>query len=145
MKIAMVDLEQAIAQSSQGEKLQQDMTDFQRSVNGRMHGAMQELHELRNRINHDASTLTTEQLTELKRKHQLGSERIQRFREEQQREGEQLRHEGMETIKALLPAILHRLRVENGYALIVHADTVLSAPDGLDITATVAKRLSETE
>ena len=143
MNIAVVNLDSAMAQSAQGRELMEQLTTFQRKTQNEISTSTSQLQQLRQRISDSAHSLSVERLQQLQQQFEEGREKLKQFQQDKQLEGERLHQKGVEDIKLQLGPVLHNLRVENEYDLILNTETVLAMADWVDITKAVATNLSQ--
>ena len=144
MNIAVVNLDSAMAQSAQGRELMEQLTTFQRETHDEISASTDQLNQLRQRITESAHSLPADQLKRLQQQFEEDREKLQQFQKDKQLEGERLHQKGLEEIKLQLGPVLHNLRVENEYDVILNTETVLAMADWVDITKAVAVNLSQT-
>lgn len=144
MNIAVVNLDSAMAQSAQGRELMEQLTAFQRKTQNEISISTNQLQQLRQQISDGAHSLSVERLQQLQQQFEEGREKLKQFQQDKQLEGERLHQKGLEDIKLQLGPVLHNLRVENEYDLILNTETVLAMADWVDITKAVVTNLSQT-
>ena len=143
MNIAVVNLDSAMAQSAQGKELMQQLSTFQRETHDEISASTDQLQQLRRQITDGATTFSTEQLRSLQRKFEQGRQKLRQFQQDKQLEGERLHEKGLQDIRLQLGPVLHNLRIENEYDVILSTESVLAMADWVDITKAVAASLSQ--
>ena len=79
MNIAVVNLDSAMAQSAQGRELMEQLTTFQREIQGEISTSTNQLQQLRQRISESAHSLSVERLQQLQQQFEEGREKLRAY------------------------------------------------------------------
>ena len=143
-RIAVVDLEQLVAQSAMGQELQSKLEKLQADAMVEGEALSQAAQDTRRRISEGAGVLSEEKLAELQQQFENETIAIRRFQDDKQREGQKIQQESLRDIERALKPIFDRLRDEDGYDLILNRapGIVILASDAIDITEVVIERFN---
>lgn len=143
-KIGVVDLDRVLAESEAGKALQSRLEEFSASVQTEGESKAQGALEIRQQIADGSATLPEEKLAELQREYETIAGEIRQFRDAKQREGQEMRQQGLGEIEGQLQPIFESIRDEGGYDLILNyaPGVVVALSDRIDITTQVIDRLN---
>lgn len=143
LKIAVVDLEYIVANSPAGKALQERLVEFTSQVNAEVKTRVDAAGALRAQIAQGANTLSSERLSELEQELESANTAIQRYREDKQREGQQMQNEGLRQIEVQLKPVFEEITAESGYDLILNnvPGVIVMAGPRADITQAVLDKL----
>ncbi len=144
IKIAVVDLERLVAQSTPGQALQARLEKFQETVQAEGEQKAQKAREIRQKATDGGSTLSQADLADLQKQYEDATLEIRRFREEKQREGERIRNEGLREIEKQMEPVFRQIRDAGSYDLILNniPGVVVMANERVDITQMVIERFN---
>lgn len=144
IKIAVVDLEAVVAQSSSGKALQAKLEKFQQDVQVEADALAENARGIRTRMAEGANTLTAEKLAELQKQYEDETIKMRRLRDDKQREGQKMQAEGLREIERQLEPIFKQIQEQEGYDLIINnvPGVVVMANERVDITGMVVGRLN---
>ena len=144
IKIVVVDLERVVAASTAGEALQARLAKFQEDVRAEGERKTVAARAIRQRISDGTNSLSEDRLADLQRQYDDAALAIRRFRDDKQREGQEMQTTGLREIEKVLEPVLEKLRDERGYDLIFNnvPGVVVMANQRVDITQLVIDRLN---
>jgi Skp family chaperone for outer membrane proteins len=146
IKIGVVDLDAVVAQSSAGKELQAQLDKFQKEVQAEGEKMSAEANAIRKQATDGGATLSQEKLSELQEQYDEKANAIRRFRDDKQKEGQQIQAKGLRKIEDQLKPIFEKVRDEGGYDIILNnvPGVVLLINARVDLTAEVIKRVNGT-
>lgn len=144
LKLAVVDVEAVVGQSTPGQELQARLQSFQQEISQELETLNQKAREIRQRATDGANSLSEERLNELNKQYEDATIAVRRFRDDKQREGQKMQEEGLREIERLLEPVFAQVREETGYDLILNRvpGVVLMASERVDITALMIERFN---
>lgn len=144
IKVAVVNLDYIVANSSQGKALQARLVAFQQEVRAEGEKKSETARAIRQQIADGASSLSEDRLSELQKGFEDANIAIKRYQDDKQREGQKLQTEGLRKIEAELEPAFKAIRDEDGYDLILNnvPGSVVLASERIDITQKVIERLN---
>jgi len=144
VKIAVVDLDRLVAQSSAGQRLQARLEKFQQDTQAEGEALNEKAREIRQRIAEGANSLSQEALAALQKQYEDQTVAIRRLRDDKQREGQKIQQEGLREIERQLEPVFVQIRDQGGYDLILNnvPGVVVMAADRIDITQQVIDRFN---
>ena len=136
IRIAVIDLDQLVAQSMAGQALQKKLEDFQRQVQTEGKALADKARATQKLINDGANSLSTERLTELQQQYEDEGIAVRRFTETKQRDGAKMRDDGLKEIEEKLQPVLDQVQSAGSYDLIFNRalGIVVMASERVDIT-----------
>ncbi len=146
-KIAVVDLDQVVAKSQAGQELQAKLEQFQKDAQAQADKLAQAASDLQKRISDGRQSLSEETLADLQKQLEDKTVEMRRFRDDKQREGQQIQNDGLDKVEKQLRPVFKAIREEGGYDLILNKvpGVVVSSSDRIDITAEVIDRLDKAQ
>ena len=139
IKIAVVNLDYIVAQSSAGKALQTKLTNFEKEVRAQVESRTQSARDLRQRLIDGSNTLSEEKLAEMQKQLEDATIEIRRYRDDKEREGQKMQQEGLQEIEKQLEPVFEQVRETGGYDLILNnvPGVVVMAGPRADITQKV--------
>ena len=146
LRVAVVDLDRLVAQSTAGQALQSRLTAFQQSVQTEGQKLADKATATRRLIADGANSLSEDRLVELQKQLEDETIAVNRFRDDKQREGQKIQNDGLKKIEEDLQPILDQIQTEGGYDLMLNKvpGVVIMAGDRVDITARVIALFNQT-
>jgi outer membrane protein len=144
VKIAVVDLDRLVAQSTAGQKLQARLEKFQQDTQAEAEALTEKAREIRQRIAEGANSLSENALADLQKQYEDQTVAIRRLRDDKQREGQKIQQEGLREIERQLEPVFIQIRDQGGYDLILNnvPGVVVMAADRVDITQQAIDRFN---
>jgi outer membrane protein len=139
IRIAVVNLDYIVAQSSAGKALQKKLQDFESEVRAEVEQQTASARDLRQRMIDGANTLAEDKLAEMQQQLEDASIQIRRYRDTKEREGQKMQQEGLQEIEKQLEPVFEKVREEGKYDLILNnvPGVVVMAGPRADITQKV--------
>jgi outer membrane protein len=139
IRIAVVNLDYIVAQSSAGKALQQKLQNFENEVRAEVEKQTTEARDLRQRMIDGSNTLSDEKLAEMQQQLEDASIQIRRYRDTKEREGQKMQQEGLQEIEKQLEPVFEKVREQGNYDLILNnvPGVVVMAGPRADITQKV--------
>ncbi len=136
LKIGVVDVEQVVAESPQGQELQARLETFQSEVQAQLNVMQEEARAIRRRIAEGTNTLTQDRVAQLEKEYEDAGIAIRRYRDDKQREGQKLQDEGLRAIEKVLEPVFEQARTEMGLDIIFNRvpGVIILTSDRVDIT-----------
>lgn len=143
LRIAVVDLDLLVAQSSAGKALQAKLRNFEQEIKTRLAQLEEERSRTRQLVTEGTNSLSEERLDELQKQFEDQTIEIQRYTKDKQREGQKMQQEGLRDIELKLEPVLDQLQAQGNYDLIFNRalGVVVMASDRVDITPRVLELL----
>lgn len=143
VKIAVVSMDQVIAQSTAGSALNDKLNAFQAEAQGQIEEQQERIQELRKQISEGVEGDDQAQLVNLQKMFEDANLQLRRFRDDKQREAQKIRAEGLQEIQAQFDPVFEEIQKEFNYDLILNqqAGVVLLVGDRVNITQMVLDRL----
>ncbi|MEM7359111.1 MAG: OmpH family outer membrane protein [Pseudomonadota bacterium] len=143
-KIAVVDLDRAIAGSPMGRTLQAKLEKFQKDAQVEVEALNAQARNLRQQVVDGANSLSEDRLAELRKSFEDKQIEIRRLSDDKNRELQKIRGEGLLEIEKALEPVLTKIRDDNGYDVIFNNTTgvVLLVGARANITDLVIERLN---
>lgn len=144
IKIAVVNLDYLVANSSQGKELQARLSTFQQEVRAEIEKKQASGRAIRQQMADGANSLSEDKLSELQKKYEDATIDIKRYQDDKQREGQKMQAEGLRKIEEELEPAFKAIRDEEGFDLILNnvPGSVIMASERVDITQKVLDRLN---
>ena len=145
VKIAVIDLDYVVANSPGGKRLQAQLESFQQQVQAQGDSMSQEASNKRQQLAEGAGNLSELQRNELQKQFEELAVEISRFRDDKQREGQKMQHEGLRQIEQQLEPVFKQFKDENGYDLMLNnvPGVVIMASDKVNVTEQLMQLLNE--
>lgn len=146
-KIAVVNLDEVVAKSQAGQELKAKLEKFQNDAQAQADKLAKEANDLQKRISDGSQSLSEDTLADLQKQLEDKTVEMRRFRDDKQREGQDIQNKGLDKVEKQLGPIFNAIRQEGGYDLILNKvpGVVVSASDRIDITAEVIDRLNKAQ
>ena len=146
-KIAVVDLDQVVAQSEAGKELKAQLDKFQKDAQAQADKLAQEANDLQQKISTGSQSLSEDTLADLQKQLEDKTVEMRRFRDDKQREGQAIQNKGLDKVEKQLGPVFKAIRDEGGYDLILNKvpGVVVSSSDRIDITAEVIDHLNKSQ
>ena len=143
LRIAVVDLDLLVAQSSAGRALQTKLQNFEQEIKRRLAELEEERNRTRQLVTEGSNSLSEERLNELQKQYEDQTIEIQRYTKDKQREGQKMQQEGLRDIELKLEPVLDQVQGQGNYDLILNRalGVVVMASDRVDITPRVLELL----
>lgn len=143
VKIAVVSMDQVIAQSTAGSALNDKLNAFQAEAQGQIEEQQKRIQELRKQISEGVEGDDQAQLVNLQKMFEDANLQLRRFRDDKQREAQKIRAEGLQEIQSQFDPVFEEIQKEFNYDLILNqqAGVVLLVGDRVNITQMVLDRL----
>lgn len=147
LRIAVVDLDLLVAQSSAGKALQAKLSSFEQEIKGRLAKLEEERSRTRQLVTEGTNSLSEDRLNELQKQYEDQTIEIQRYTKDKQREGQKMQQEGLRDIELKLEPVLDQVQNQGNYDLILNKalGVVVMASDRVDITSRVLELLDAAE
>ena len=144
-KVGVVDLEFVVAMSKQGLELQQQLENFQRSVQLEAERMNAEAVDIRNKIAEGANSLSQDQLFQLQKDFEDKGIEINRFRDDKQREGQKIQAEGLRQIELAMEPKAKLLIEREGVEILLNhvAGVVVMATENVDLSKKLVDLMNE--
>ncbi len=142
-RIAVVNMDQVLAQSKAGIALSEKLNAFRKEVEAESQVKQEEMQALREKISAGVGKGDQAQLTDLQKQFEAALLEHRQFQDEKNREAQKLRNDGLIEIQKQMGPIFKAIQEESDYDLILNqqAGMVLMASDRINITQTVIDRL----
>ena len=139
IKIAVVNLDYIVAQSSAGKGLQEKLTAFEKQVRAEVEARTEAARGLRQRLIEGANSLADDKLSEMQKQLEDATIDIRRYRDDKEREGQKMQQEGLKEIEKQLEPVFEKVREDGQYDLILNnvPGVVVMAGPRADITQKV--------
>ena len=143
LKIAVVNMDQVVAESAAGSALNEKLKAFQEEAQGQVQEQQERIQELRQQIADGVNSEDKAQLTNLQKLYEDATVQLQRFRDDKQREANKIRAEGLQEIQQQFNPVFDEIQAEHNYDLVLNKQTgiVLLVGDRVDITQMVIDKL----
>lgn len=147
LRIAVVDIEEVAARSSAGQQLQTRMQEFQQEVQRVTDSLEAVAREVQERVGAAPDTIPAEERQALEREYLNALTAYQTYRQDRQREAQQMQQEGFAEINQQIQPVLQTIQEERDYDLVLNArgNAVIMFSDRVNITAEVIARLEDVE
>ena len=143
LKIAVVNMDQVIAQSAAGSALNEKMKAFQEEAQGQVEDQQKRIQELRQKVSDGVNTEDQAQLVNLQKQYEDATLQLRRFRDDKAREAQKIRAEGLQEIEKQFEPVFAAIQEEFDYDLILNQQSgvVLMVGEKINITQMVIDRL----
>ncbi len=143
LKIAVVNMEQVIAQSAAGSALNEKILAFRKEAQAQVEEQQKIIEDLRQKVSDAASGDDQAQLVNMQKQYEDATLVLRRFRDDKAREAQKIRDEGLQEIQAQFEPVFKAIQEEFSYDLILNQQSgvVLMVGDRVNITQTVIDRL----
>ncbi len=143
VKIAVVNIDQVIAQSAAGAALGEKLNAFQEEAQGQVAEQQKYIQDLRQKISDGVNSEDQAQLVNLRKQFEDATVQLRRFSDDKQREAQKIRADGMQEIQKQFDPVFTAIQEEFNYDLILNKQTgvVLLVGERVDITQMVIDRL----
>jgi Skp family chaperone for outer membrane proteins len=144
LKIGVVDIEQVVAESPQGQELQTRLEAFQSEVQAQLDVMQEEARAIGRRIAEGTNTLSQDRITQLEKEYEDAGIAIRRYRDDKQREGQKMQEEGLKVIEQVLKPVFEQARSEMGLDIIFNRvpGVIILTSDKVDITPAMIERVA---
>jgi outer membrane protein len=141
IKIAVVDVERIVTESTAGKALQTRLDNFREQIEAELQNKAQAAAKLRQDA---ALTSDPAQRAQLSKQYEDAAIALKREQDDRQREGQKLQDEGLREIERNLAPVFQQVRDEQGYDMILaHTPgVVLMVSPRVDITQQVLDRFN---
>ncbi|MEO3417281.1 OmpH family outer membrane protein [Roseovarius sp. CAU 1744] len=143
IKIAVVSMEQVIAQSAAGSALNEKLQAFQAEAQAQIEAQQKIIQELRQKVADGVGSTDQTQLINLQKQYEDATLQLRRFSDDKQREAQKIRSEGLQDIQKQFDPVFAAIQEEFNYDLILNQQSgvVLMVGDSINITQMVIDRL----
>ena len=143
LKIAVVNMDQVIAQSTAGAALNEQLSAFQEETRGQIEAQQKRIQELRQKVSDGVNTEDQAQLVNLQKQYEDASLQLRRFSDDKSREAQKIQAEGLQEIEKQFQPVFEAIQEEFDYDLILNQQSgvVLMVGDRINITQTMIDRL----
>ena len=143
IKIAVVNMDQVIAQSAAGSALNEKLQAFQAEAQTQIEAQRKTIEELRQKVSDGVNTEDQAQLVNLQKQYEDATLQLRRFSDDKQREAQKIRNEGLQDIQKQFDPVFDAIQEEFNYDLILNQQSgvVLLVGDRINITQMVIDRL----
>lgn len=143
VRIAVVNMEQVIAQSAAGSALNEELNAFQAEAQTEIDQKKKDIQEMSKKVSENVGVEDQAQLINLQKQYEDAILELRRFTDEKQREAQKIRTEGLQEIQKQFDPVFDAIQKEFDYDLILNqqAGVVLMVGDRVNITQMVIDRL----
>lgn len=143
IKIAVVNMDQVIAQSAAGSALNEKLQAFQEEAQGQVEDQQKRIQELRQKVSDGVNSEDQAQLVNLQKQFEDATVQLRRFRDDKAREAQKIRAEGLQEIEKQFEPVFAAIQEEFDYDLILNqqAGVVMMVGERINITQMVIDRL----
>ncbi|MGH7541224.1 MAG: OmpH family outer membrane protein [Gemmatimonadota bacterium] len=143
LRIAVLNFEEAAARSPAGRDLQARLEEFQARIQGSVDSLEATARAVQQRIGAAPDTISDEERQAFQQQYLAALTAYQTYRQDRQREAQQMQQEGFTRIKEQIGPVLQAIQEEEGYDLVLNtrSSAVLVFSDRIDITQQVIARL----
>ncbi|WP_299843010.1 OmpH family outer membrane protein [uncultured Roseovarius sp.] len=143
IKIAVVNMDQVIAQSAAGSALNEKLKAFQQEAQGQVEEQQKRIQELRQKVSDGVNSEDQAQLLNLQKQFEDASLQLRRFRDDKAREAQKIQSEGLQEIEKQFEPVFAAIQEEFDYDLILNQQSgvVMMVGERINITQTVIDRL----
>ncbi len=144
IKIAVVDIQVVVGQSTAGQELQQRLSQFQQAAQQELRQQAEAMQALGQQV---ASATDQAEAARLRKQYEDETLAAQRLRDDKQREGQKMQEEGLRAIEKEIAPIFEAVQASEGYDLILARTPglTLMVSDRVDITQLVIDRYNAVE
>ncbi|MCB1054098.1 MAG: OmpH family outer membrane protein [Acidobacteria bacterium] len=144
-KVAVIDVQQILAQSQSGKTAQAEIERLQAAKRTELEGRSQELAALKKRAEEGTLSLAEDKLAELQKEYEDKAIAFKRAQDDANRELQKKGDALMADIEKKILPVISKIGDEEGYTLIFnkYQSGLLYADDAIDITAKVITRLDQ--
>ena len=144
-KIAVVDLDIAVAKSRSGKALQLRLENFQNQVKAEGETMTEQARALRQRIADGANSLSQDKLAEMQKQYEDKMINIRRFQDDKQREGQKMQQDGLMEIEKEMEPVFQKLVSQHGVDLVFGKvpGVVIYSNESVDFTDALVDLLNE--
>ncbi len=143
IKIAVVNLDYLIANSSGGKELSAKLAAFEKQIKTEVESRRASMLAIRKQVAEGANSLSQDRLAELQKQYEDAGLSLQRYTDDRQREGQKLQTDGLREIEKQLKPVLEAIRDQEGYDLILNnvPGVVVMVGERVEITQKILDRL----
>ncbi len=144
IRIAVVNMEQVIAQSAAGSALNDKLKAFQEEAQQQIAEQQKTIQEMRQKVSDGVNSEDQAQLVNLQKQYEDATLQLRRFfSDDKQREVQKIRAEGLKGIEKQFDPVFEAIQEEFNYDLILNQQpgVVLMVGDRVNITDMVIERL----
>lgn len=143
VKVAVVNMDQVIAQSTAGTALREKLQAFQVEAQADAEAQQKTIQELRQRISDGVNTLDQAELVNLQKQFEDATLQLRRYSDDKQREAQKIQAEGLKDIEKQIEPVFAAIQEEFDYDLILNQQSgvVMMVGDRINITQLVIDRL----
>lgn len=142
LRIAVVNMDQVIAQSAAGSALNEKLQAFQTEAQAQSEERQKTIQDLRQKVS-DAVDGDQAQLVNLQKQFEDARIALVRFRDDKAREAQKIRSEGLQDIQKQFEPVFNAIQEEFNYDLILNQQSgvVMMVGDRINITQMVIDRV----
>ena len=143
LKIAVVNMDQVIAQSAAGSALNEKLQAFQEEAQGQVEDQQKIIADLRQKVSDATGGEDQAQLVNLQKQFEDATLVLRRFRDDKAREAQKIRADGLQEIQDQFDPVFVAIQQEFDYDLILNQQSgvVLMVGERVNITQMVIDRL----
>lgn len=141
VRIAVVDIERVVSESTVGLELQRKLDTFSQSAEQELKQRASELQDLQTRVNNEADPAERARLAKQYEDGRIGFQRLQ---DDKQREGQKVQRDGLAEIEKALAPVFRQIQDEQGWDLILARTPGLTlvVSQRVDLTAEILERFN---
>lgn len=143
LRIAVVNMDQVIAQSAAGSALNDKLQAFEAEAKAQIAEQQKSIKEMRQKVSDGVGSEDQTQLINLQKQYEDATLQLRRFSDDKQREAQKIRADGLQEIQKQFDPVFTAIQEEFNYDLILNQQTgvVLMVGDRINITQMVIDRL----
>ena len=143
VRVAVVNMDQVIAQSSAGTALREKLQAFQAEAQAGADDQQKKIQDLRKQVSEGVNSLDQAELVNLQKQFEDATLQLRRFRDDKQREAQKIQAEGLRDIEKQIEPVFAAIQEEFDYDLILNQQSgvVMMVGDRINITQVVIDRL----